>query len=94
MHGELIDYRDLMTEYKLIEKTYKTERYVAPFMDKVDIVIMIWYHTTLKYWSVGVRFESTSLPNALCYGQRLYRNKKRSKTSCRIIYENRTSRVF
>lgn len=43
--------------FKLVEKTYKTEKYVSHIRKGVYAVILMYYHTHLKYWDVGYKFE-------------------------------------
>lgn len=44
------------SSFKLIHKDYKTETYSAKFRTASEIIVRMWYHTHLKYWSVGVMF--------------------------------------
>ncbi len=42
--------------YKLVEKTYKDERYILPYKYNSSIVVRMHYHTTRHYWDVSVYF--------------------------------------
>ena len=50
-----------MFTFKLIEKTYKNERYEAtPFHwkgHKLKPIVRMWYHTKLRYWDVSYDFR-------------------------------------
>lgn len=47
--------------FKLVEKTYKNEKYEAtPFWwkgCKLKPIVRMWYHTKLKYWDVSYDFR-------------------------------------
>ena len=44
-------------QFELIEKTYKSEKYVSHIRNGVYAVIQMYYHTHLKYWDVTYQFE-------------------------------------
>ena len=43
-------------QFELIEKTYKSEKYISHIKNEVYALVEMYYHTYLKYWDVRYSF--------------------------------------